>query len=209
MDYPVVHQDKDLIYFDGIAVQQDRTKSIQYGEDYFEKYVNYEGTPTSIFLNKTRTSITEKYCKKSILDIGIGSGEFIKYSKLKVYGFDINPYGVKWLKFHKLYINPYDFVLEDIEGWTFWDSLEHFPEPQDILKIIKPSNYVFIAIPIFLDILKIRESKHYRPDEHYYYFTPSGMIKYMVDSGFKFIEHNDAEIKAGRQDILTFVFQRS
>lgn len=209
MDYPIIHQDEVLIYFDNIAVQQDRTNSVKYDEHYFEKYVNYEGTPTAILLNKTRTNVTEKYCKKSILDIGIGSGDFIKSSKLKVYGFDINPCGIKWLKFHKLYVDPYCSVPDDIEGWTFWDSLEHFPEPQKILKAIKPSNYVFIAMPMFIDILKVRESKHYRPDEHYYYFTPFGMIKYMIDSGFKFIEHNDAETKAGRQDILTFVFQRS
>jgi len=203
-----IQEDEDLLYFDGFAIQKDNTKSIEYGENYFEKYVNYEGTPTSVLLNKNRVAITEKYCKKHILDIGIGSGEFIKLSKLKVYGFDINPLGIQWLKFNKLYVNPYDHLLPDIEGWTFWDSLEHFPDPQVILKLIQPNHYVFISIPIFFDILKIKESKHYRPNEHYYYFTPSGLINYMKRSGFRFLEHNDAEIKAGRENIFTFAFQR-
>lgn len=204
--FAVIHEDDDLFYFDGIAIQKDRTQSVEYGEDYFEKYIKYEGSSTSNSLNASRVAVTEKYCK-SILDIGIGSGEFIKSSKIKVYGFDINELAVKWLKFHRLYANPYK-DMPDVEGLTFWDSLEHFPEPQDILKIIRPNQYAFISIPIISNILKVKENKHYRPNEHYYYFTMTGLISYMKWSGFKFIEHVDAEIKAGRKDIVTFVFQR-
>lgn len=203
--YQIIKEDEDLTYFDGVAVQKDKTKSVEYGSDYFNKYVKYEGTPTAILINKSRVNITEKYCK-TVLDIGIGSGEFIKFSKIKVYGFDVNPVGVNWLKFQKLYINPYDYVPE-IDGWTFWDSLEHFPEPQKVLNIIRPGHYIFISIPIFSDILKIKECKHYRKNEHYYYFTAVGLINYMRTFKFRLLEHTDAEIKAGRKNILTFVFQ--
>lgn len=208
MNLTKVYEDQDLTYYEGFAVQKDKTQSVEYGEKYFDKYVNYEGSPTSLFLNKHRVAITEKHCKNAILDIGIGSGEFIKSSKLKVYGFDINPFGVKWLKFRKIYIDPYKYLLPDIAGWTFWDSLEHFPDPQIILQRIPEKHHVFISIPIFPDILKIKKSKHYRPNEHYYYFTSWGLIWYMKQSGFIFLEHTDAEIKAGRQSIFTFVFQR-
>lgn len=207
--YPFVHQDDDLIYFDGIAVQKNRSKSVEYDADYFDKYVGYEGTPISIRLNENRVAITEKYCEKSLLDIGIGSGEFIKSSNLKTYGFDINPFGVTWLKSRDLYVNPYEYLPSDIGGWTFWDSLEHFSEPQDILTKIPVGHYAFISIPICRDVLEVKEWKHYRPDEHYYYFTEVGLIEYMRASGFKFFECNNAEIEAGRQDILTFVFLRS
>jgi len=207
--YKIIKEDKELVYFDGgIAVQKDRTQSIEYDKDYFEKYTSYEGTPIAIVLNESRVSITQKYCKKALLDIGIGSGEFIKSSSRKVYGFDINPLGVEWLKSRDLYVNPYESVPEDLGGWTFWDSLEHFAEPQDILTQIPANHYVFISIPVFHDVLLVKEWKHYRPNEHYYYFSFRGVVNYMKHSGFKLIDHNDEEIVAGRQDILTFVFQR-
>lgn len=206
-NYKVVGEDDDLIYFNGIAVQKDKTKSIPYDEDYFERYVGYEGTSIAILLNESRVAITEKYCKGPLLDIGIGSGEFIKSSNLKVYGFDINPLGVKWLKSRDLYINPYENKMP-ICGWIFWDSLEHFAEPQDILTLVEPGEHVFISIPIFHDILLVKEWKHYRPNEHFYYFTTYGLIDYMKQSGFILLEFNDAETRAGRQDILTFVFLR-
>lgn len=206
MDF--ICEDEDLIYFDGMAIQKDKTNIIEYDKDYFHKYVGYEGSPISVLLNESRVYITEKYCKGPLLDIGIGSGEFIKSSKLKVYGFDINPLGVRWLKSRDLFLDPYEEV-SDVCGWTFWDSLEHFPEPQDILTRIQPGQYAFISIPIFENILEIKEWKHYRPNEHFYYFTTSGLIQYMTDCGFDFLEYNDEEIKAGRQDILTFVFRHA
>lgn len=207
-EYPTIHEDEDLLYFDGVATQKDLTKTVEYGKAYFEKYISYEGTPTAISLNKGRTSITEKYCKNPILDIGIGSGEFIKSSKLKTYGFDINPYGVKWLKFNKIYINPYELVPENICGWTFWDSLEHFQNPQEILKLVKIGHYIFISIPIFANILDVKKSKHFRRDEHFYYFSHLGLVNYISKSGFRLLEHLDFEIKSGRESIFTFVFQR-
>lgn len=205
--YPIIHEDNDLVYFDGIAVQKDRTQSIEYAEDYFERYVSYEGTSIAILLNESRVAITEKYCKGSLLDIGIGSGEFVKSSNLKVYGYDINPLGINWLKSRDLFVNPYDNKIP-VCGWTFWDSLEHFAEPQDILTLVEPGEHVFISIPIFHDVLLVKEWKHYRPNEHFYYFTKDGLIDYMKQSGFMLLEFNDAETIAGRQDILTFVFLR-
>jgi hypothetical protein len=206
----IIKEDKDLVYFDaGIAIQKDRNNSIDYDKDYFERYASYEGTNIAIAINKNRIEITERFCKKALLDIGIGAGEFIKSSKkLKIYGFDINPLGIEWLKTRNLFVDPYQEIPKEIQGWTFWDSLEHFSEPQDILTRIGKDQYAFISIPIFHDILKIKEWKHYRPNEHFYYFTFRGMVNYMKFSGFELLDHNDEEIVAGRQDILTFVFRR-
>lgn len=191
---------------EGIMFQTDMTRSVNYGADYYEKYVKYEATDIATKLNEGRTSITEKYCN-SILDIGIGSGEFIKSSRIKVFGFDINPVAVQWLKDQNLYYNPYD-NMPDVGGLSFWDSLEHIPNPNQLLSLLRQNQYAFISIPIFKDLGKVKESKHYRPDEHYYYFTKEGMVKYMTDSNFNLIEIDNFEIKAGREDILTFVFQK-
>ena len=204
-NFKLLAEDEDLIYYDGIAVQKDLNHTIEYGAEYFEKYVSYEGTPIALALNQFRVELTEKYCN-SVLDIGIGSGEFIKSSKIKIYGFDINPFGVEWLKTRKLYVNPYEEAIS-VDGWTFWDSLEHFQDPQNILTLV-PYCYVFISIPIFKNILEIKDNKHYRPDEHFNYFTTEGLINYMQYSGFQIIEYSDGETQVGRQSIFTFVFIR-
>ena len=57
-----------------------------------------------------------------------------------------------------------------------------------------------------LNFPQIKNSKHYRPNEHYYYFTSYGLINYMKDSDFDLIKLDDFETKAGREEILTFVF---
>lgn len=190
---------------EGIMYQTDMTQSVDYGIDYYKNYVTLEATEIANKLNACRTAITQKYCN-SILDIGIGSGEFIRSSSIKVYGFDINPIAIKWLQDQELYLDPY-VEMPNVEGLSFWDSLEHIPNPNALLSLIKDGQYAFISLPIFEDLEKIKQSKHYKPNEHYYYFTKDGMIKYMTDSNFKLIEINDDESKAGRENILTFVFQ--
>jgi hypothetical protein len=141
------------------------------------------------------------------LDIGIGSGEFIKESKIKVFGFDINKYAINWLIKNNIYINPYE-SMPKVCGLTFWDSLEHMPRPTELLSLVKKNQYVFISMPIFNNISDVKSSKHYRPNEHYYYFTCKGLNNYMNDLGFKLIEIDDFETHSGREDILTFVFQK-
>jgi hypothetical protein len=192
---------------EGIMYQNDMSQSVDYGIDYYEKYIKYESTEIAKKINKGRTAITEKYCD-SILDIGIGSGEFIKSSQIKVFGFDINPFAIKWLKEKEIFINPFE-KMPEVGGLSFWDSLEHMKNPNSILSLVKSGQYVFISIPIFKNLIKVKESKHYRPNEHYYYFTKKGMIKYMKDSNFSFVENQNFETKSGRENILTFVFKKN
>ncbi len=189
-----------------IMYQRNMTQSVSYDKYYFEDYVRKEKSDIAIKLNAGRTSITQKYCN-SILDIGIGSGEFIKSCNIVAYGFDINNVAVKWLRENQIYRDPYN-TMPEVDGLTFWDSIEHIPNPGDLLSRIRSGYYVFISIPIFSDLLKVRDSKHYKVNEHYYYYTAKGLITYMKDSGFNLIELSDQETKAGRESILTFVFQK-
>lgn len=205
-NYKVYGLDEDLAYCDGIAYQLDMSKSVSYDKDYYEKYIKMAGSEIANKLNHCRTTLTEKWCGGPLLDIGIGSGEFIESSKIKVYGFDINPYAVRWLEERNIFVNPYKNVPEFIHGWTFWDTLEHIREPHITFSKIRSGSYVFVSIPIMKTLLDIKQHKHYRPNEHYYYFTTEGFVRWMGDHGFNYKEHNDLETKAGRESIETFVF---
>lgn len=195
----------NLCWKEGIAYQRDRTVSVPYDQAYFDKYVSYEGTKIAQKLNAFRTDITRKYCS-TLLDIGIGSGEFIKSSKVLTYGYDINESGVQWLKERNLYLDPYTDDTDLVQGFTFWDSLEHIPEPIAIIERVPA--YAFVSLPVFADLKQIRRSKHYRPNEHYFYYTFDGLVRLFDYGGFELVEFSDGEILAGREDIYTFVFRR-
>jgi len=190
-----------------IAYQRDMSVSVDYDQDYFNKYINYEDTEISKKLNDFRTSITSKYCN-SVLDIGIGSGEFIKKYKNKAFGYDINPYAVKALKQKDIYVDPYSDNLDSIDGFTMWDVLEHIKNPDMLLNKIPKHKIVIVSIPIFSNILEVKKSKHYRPNEHYYYYTSSGLMSFFNEIGYTIIEVSDQESVCGRESIVSFVFRK-
>lgn len=192
----------------GYAYQADRSRSVAYDEAYFDKYRNLEGLEIARKLNEFRTGITAKYCKK-ILDVGIGSGEFIKSSKLETWGSDVNQRAIEWLKEREKFIDLEGGIPDWIDGVCCWDVLEHLPSPTEFLAKFKRFQFLFVSIPIFDDLTLIPESKHYRPDEHYWYFSAWGLVRYVESQGFILQETSWAETRAGREGIGSFVFQKT
>jgi len=191
----------------GCAYQADMTKSVAYDDAYFDKYIGYEGQDIANRINDARVRLVNRYASPlcDVLDIGIGSGEFIK-SRKRTYGFDINEKAVAWLKSQNLYSDD----LTKFNAFTFWDVLEHVPEPDETyFKYMKSGAFLFTSLPIFDDLSKIRMSKHYRPNEHYYYWTGDGFVGWMNLYGFKLLECSDEETRAGRESILSFAFRRN
>ena len=84
--------------------------------------------------------------------------------------------------------------------------LEHLEDPTKILERV--SDWVFISIPIFTGPEDARNSKHYKPGEHIWYFTEKGLILFMKMQGFGFIDSNRMEEDIGREGIGSYVFKR-
>lgn len=192
-------EDRDLIITDGVAYQKDMTITASYDEDYLNKCAGYEGTDICDRIHSARISLVDKYYNREVLDIGIGSGEFIK-RRPNTFGYDVNPQAVKWLKEKNLYRDDF----ETFSAFTMWDVLEHIENPHEYLE--KMRGLLFLSLPIFDDLDKVRESKHYRPGEHLYYFTHHGLIMWLYEYGFDLIESNDLETQAGRESIKSYVF---
>jgi SAM-dependent methyltransferase len=201
----------------GIAVQTDlhSAVAVPYDLDYFQKYQRYENSPIARAINRGRIKLVQKYCGQSaIIDIGIGSGEFLRVNDQTrgahaAYGFDVNPYAVELLNEENRFINPYLGIPEVFGGMTCWDSLEHLRNPDVLVKCLHPGQHLFLSLPIFFDLRRIRESKHYRPNEHFYYFTERGLVRWLREFGFELLERSTFEIVAGREDIYSYAFQRS
>lgn len=199
-------KDLRICHKEGIAYQWPMN-SIKYDKSYFDKCGSYENSDIANAINAARIDVVDRYCGSDnpVLDIGIGCGEFIKKRNGKTYGIDVNKDAINWLKEKDLYSADFD----KFNAFTMWDVLEHCVLPEKYFIRFKSGSFLFVSIPIFKDLNKIKKSKHYRPNEHLYYFTYEGFVKYMKDWGFDLKEKNELEIEAGREDIYTFVFQKS
>jgi hypothetical protein len=51
-------------------------------------------------------------------------------------------------------------------------------------------------------------SKHFRPTEHYWYFSRDGLVFAMKGCGFALVAESNVETELGREDIGTFAFRR-
>jgi hypothetical protein len=175
--------------------------------DYFDIYKGYEGKDFTNQLQQLRIQLVDKYDNEDILDFGVGAGTFIDTrGKDRTKGFDIDPKAVQWLQRKGIYVNPYDKKMDGLNSITFWDSLEHLRAPEHLLRRIK--QFAFISIPIFRDLDDILSSKHFKPKEHFWYFTAEGLENYMKHNDFILVEANEMETELGRESIGTFVFRR-
>lgn len=179
-----------------------------YDADYFAKYRAYRRLPTFEPINAARVALVNRYVGPATLvcDVGIGDGAFIEARGSRwTLGYDVNPVAVDWLKTNGAWCDPY---AQPVEVLTFWDCLEHIHDASALLANV--TRWVFVSIPIVPgDGPPSAEWKHFRRDEHCWYFTRKGLIAWMAAHGFECVEVNANEVLAGREDIEAFAFRRA
>ncbi len=176
-----------------------------YDKAYFEKYIAYTKTPMGIALTNARVSLVQRFAGEDrVVDIGIGCGHFIETRGPGITtGYDVNPEAIRWLLDRGLWSDPY---FKDPLNITCFDSLEHMSRPERLVERV--ARYVFLSIPIFEGPDHVLRSKHFRKDEHFWYYTRDGLVRWMGALGFTLREENRMEVELGREDIGTFVFKR-
>lgn len=178
-----------------------------YDADYFEKYVEYAETPLGHKLGQLRVELVARHTRPGtqVVDVGIGCGAFVEAMQARrpTYGYDVNSAGIDWLEARGLLVNPFESVVDAV---TFWDVIEHIPDVHRVLANVR--RWVFAGLPIFTGPDHVLRSKHFRKDEHCWYWTRAGFIGWMAEHGFECVEHGTPESLAGREDIHSFVFRR-
>ena len=173
-----------------------------YDDAYFEKYRRYAATELGRALTDARIGFVAQHHSGPLVDVGIGCGQFVD-NRPQTNGFDINPAGIAWLAERDLFVDPRQVPCV---AATFWDSLEHIHEPRQILDNIE--RWAFVSLPVFEGPDHVLTSKHYRRDEHCWYFTRDGLVSWMEEQGFGLVVEDDFEARLGREGIASFAFQR-
>lgn len=185
-----------------IGWQECRNVSVNYDKAYFDKLKGYEYTEIENKISQYRILLTMKYIKpdKRILDFGCGTGIFVrKHPYNAIAGFDI------------LYEKNDGNMIQNFKTYDaicMWDVLEHLQEPDKYINALKLNGFLFLSLPIFDNLDDLKQSKHYRPNEHYWYFTDKGLKDYFIKNGYELREEGKGEIEAGRENIKSYVFQR-
>lgn len=90
---------------------------------------------------------------------------------------------------------------------TLWDVLEHIEDFPAVIANVR--DWLFLSLPIFRDADHALRSKHFKPNEHCWYFTRDGLVAAMSMCGFALVSESRVETELGREDIGTFAFRRS
>lgn len=176
----------------------------QYDEAYWENYQKYRNSPIAEALMDARVSLVSTHAPgQPVVDIGIGSGHFIETRKGVTYGYDVNPTAIRWLLDRDLWWDPY---ARDPEHVTCWDTLEHMSRPDAFVERVRKT--LVVSVPVFVDLAHVVASKHFKPNEHYFYWTRDGLVSWLRAMNFELVAENEMETELGREGIGTFVFKR-
>lgn len=177
-----------------------------YDKAYWDKYQALKDTPMGKQLTKARIDLVKKYVTNpsDVIDIGIGNGQFVE--EYGCWGTDVNPHAIEWLKS----VGKYSEYNEDYghKWFTYWDVFEHLSDELIADMIAHNHEGIIMSMPIYESFNHCTESKHLRPTEHCLYFTVHGLIHFMDERGYDFIEYGTEETKIGREDIGSFVFKK-
>lgn len=177
-------------------------KTRPYDEEYFSRYQELADTDLGRELTAARIRLVARHYTGPVLDVGIGAGQFVT-ARPETKGYDVNPAGIEWLKERGAWANLY---RDRYPALTFWDSLEHIDRPD--VAVGKADKWVFVSVPIFSGAEHVIRSRHFRRDEHIWYWTHDGLVAWFGEQGFELKEVNRIETDLGREGIGSYAFAR-
>jgi 2-polyprenyl-3-methyl-5-hydroxy-6-metoxy-1,4-benzoquinol methylase len=192
----------------GVAYQKDmHSGRVPYDAKYLEKCAAYDGSSIAKAVNSGRVALLARNLAEgaTVLDIGAGSGAFVRDASalgFNAHGFDVIPEVADRLRADGKFSDD----VAAFDAVTMWDAIEHMDNPETWLSRIAKGARLFVSVPVFTDLKRIRESKHYRPGEHLYYWTAQGFTDWMALYGFRLLETSTHETDAGRESIVAFAF---
>ena len=174
---------------------------------YDAKYVGrYDSYPTE-GISLLRLGLLEGYVRGGrLLDVGYGNGAFVRVGEAA--GFDAFGYDVHG---HDFGVAEVD-IHTDSSQWdvvTFFDSLEHFSDLDEVRGLLSRTRFVMISVPQRpVDFPANRAWRHYRPGEHLHYFSQASLQRFFRRPLLAASNLEDVirRPELGRPNILTCLF---
>lgn len=171
---------------------------------YWDKYAGYAETELGRALTALRVRWVDRWHGGELVDVGIGCGAFVTARGRDTWGYDISPVAERWLRDRGLWRSPAEPGV--VSAVSLWDVLEHLPDPAGLLMHV--AAWAFVSVPLFEGPEHALRSRHFRPDEHRWYWTRAGLTGWMWRQGFELVDDSSFETTLGREDIGTFAFRR-
>lgn len=168
----------------GLAYVGNRDASIMVDRDYVSQEVDFSSAPIR---NKFQINLTNRYAR-TVLNFGVGTGDFVKMFPGRAYGYDMNRSAVRWLSSQNSYIDPLDQIPDAIDAICVWNSLSHLTSPCDLLTLPRIGTYAILSLPMIADFSRLGSHSAFKPGETYYYFSKPGLVAYMYEIGYDMIE---------------------
>jgi SAM-dependent methyltransferase len=173
-----------------------------------ERYGNARLASRAIWFSEGRKRVEwmQLYLPEGcLLEIGCGTGEFIKVAEQEGYDvFGIEP--SEWAAQHARALDlPVEtgFLSDWIaryqglrpDGVCLWHVLEHVPAPlaflQEIVATLAPGGYVFLEVPNFASSAAARLGMAWdgaQPADHFAHYTPSGLSRLLSRAGLEQVQ---------------------
>lgn len=177
-----------------------------YNEKYMQTYLAYEESPKAERLKHIRKNWVLAFLGKrkfSLLDYGCCLGTFLYSLPVEnnfLAGFDINPWAINFAKekFKSIFFTETASSLMPLlfDAITMFDVIEHSQNPEKLLSEtirnqLLEDGLLFLSTPnssikniAFLD----NGWRHYKPNEHLFYFNSDSIKKLLNKCGFEIIK---------------------
>lgn len=218
-----------LVFTEPLSINLSELYSVEYFEEFqsnffsrcHDDYANYKQDPRLTSFKEGLDFLMSHKEVGKILDVGCATGVFLDMAKNKgwePYGVDISEYAASYardkfgIKVETRELQDVNFPSAYFDIITMWDTIEHVPNPgqilQECLRILKGDGLLFIVtvdedsfIPRVADILyritgkKLKKPiKLVHPIHHITHFSKLTLKQMLRNTGFEIVYLGKGEI---------------
>jgi 2-polyprenyl-3-methyl-5-hydroxy-6-metoxy-1,4-benzoquinol methylase len=171
-------------------------------------------------VSRAKYILSKEFKNRFLLDIGCGDGSFIKKLQehgIKAYGTELTKesaaVAIKKVGLKKIligYNNKANIYKNKFNAITMWHTLEHFPNPEKILRFVNnclsDDGTLYIEVPNFGSLQSSIDKNYWIYNDvprHINHFTKESLKNLLINSGFKITKLKTSSLEFGIVGMLS------